>query len=69
MDEKIILDLDNHLSNLKDLRLFIDKVYYNQQFANIFNQLALSMADQAVEFAYNILKVAGDKYRKSTGGA
>jgi hypothetical protein len=63
MNDKLLTNLNDQLSNLHEVRLFIDKVYYNQQFANMFNQLLLSMADQAAEFIENILGQFRTKYK------
>jgi hypothetical protein len=67
MNDKLLTNLNDQLSNLHEVRLFIDKVYYNQQFANMFNQLLLSMADQAAEFIESILLQFRDKYKAAQG--
>lgn len=46
----IIKDLDHNMQTMEDMKLFLDRLYYNNEFATMFNKPVLSMMSSGCDF-------------------
>jgi len=62
MDEKLIQDLDGHIENVKDLKAWLDTVYYNEEFVNFMTKPVLAILASACVHIIDNLKTLKKKH-------
>ena len=67
-DDKLLDDLGKHITNLTDFEAWIDKVYYDSEFGNMFNRPVLSILSQAIGFLRDNMFDLERKYRSKMKG-
>lgn len=62
MDQKIIDDLDANVSKVNDVKAFLDRLYYDQEFSTVFNRPVLSMLISACDYLSSNIALLKTKY-------
>ncbi len=63
LDEKLLSDLSENLKNIDNLRDWLNKLYYNEQFAGLFNQTKIGLLDTGAQYLQENLRLMRQKYQ------
>ena len=63
MDEKVIKDLEYHIANAKALKIWLDNIYYDPDFATLFNRPVISMMSTGADYLKENLQLLKQKYQ------
>ncbi len=61
MAEKVIDDLKDHITNLEELKIWLDKVYYDSDFSNMFDRRVLTLMAAGTNYLVINLTLMKDK--------
>lgn len=61
-DDILLKDIDTHLANLASLQKWLKDVYYNPEFANMFNKPVLSMLSTGVDYLIENIMMLRNRY-------
>lgn len=50
MDDQLVKDFDKYVRQIDDIRSWLEKLYYDSEFASIFNRPVLSMLMTGCEY-------------------
>jgi len=64
MDDKIILDLEHAMSKIAEVRVLLNQLYYDPEFANVFNRPVLSLLSAACDYLDQNLTILRNKARE-----
>ena len=66
-ESKLIRDIDIQIRNLCEVKVFIDKVYYNSDLTKTVNRTFLSYLTEATNFLINNLEIAKNDFLRAGG--
>lgn len=64
MDEKIITDLGDAMSKIEEVKVLINRLYYDPEFSSVFNRPVLSLLSAACDYLAQNLTILRNKARE-----